>query len=61
MHKYLKMASENWDHFLKGETLELIYNLMDEDALYTFSENGTDIVVREVGFLFDLTIIVCFF
>ena len=55
------MASENGDHFLKGETLELIYNLMDEDALDSFSENGTDIVVRKVGFLFDLTIIVCFF
>ena len=43
------MAAENEDDFLKEETLELIYNLMDEDALDSFFENDIDIVVKEVG------------
>ena len=52
---------ENGDNFLKGETLELIYNLINEDALDNFFENDIDIVVNEVAFLFDLVFFVCFF
>lgn len=34
------MASENGeDDFRKGQTLEVIYNLVDEDALDSFFEN----------------------
>ena len=39
--------------FLKGETPEVIYNLMDEDALDSFFENDIDVIAKEVGFLFD--------
>ena len=61
MHKFLEISAENGDDFLKGETLELIYNLIDEDALDSFFENDIDIVVKEVRLLFDFVFIVCFF
>lgn len=61
MHKFLEISTENGDDFVKGETLELIYNLIDEDALDSFFENDVDIVVKEVGLLFDFAFIVCFF
>ena len=60
MHKHLKMAAENEDDFLKGETLELIYNLMD-DTLDSFFENDIDVVVKEVGSQFDFAFTVYFF
>ena len=61
MHKFLEISTENGDDFVKGETLELIYNLIDEDALDSFFENDIDIVVKEVGLLFHFAFIVCFF
>ena len=55
------MAAENEDDFLKGEALELIYNLMDEDTLDSFFENDIDVVVKEVGSQFDFAFTVYFF
>ena len=52
MYKYLKMLMSNEEYdFLKGETVEIIYNSVDEVG--NFLKNDVNIAAKDLGFLFD--------
>ena len=53
MHKYLKMLMSNEEYdFLKGETVEIIYNSVDEVG--NFLKNDVNIAAKDLVFLFDI-------
>lgn len=45
------MSNEEYD-FLKGETVEIIYNSVDEVG--TFIKNDVNIAAKDLVFLFDI-------